>query len=114
MSLDEHTSTSTDTSPLLRCLWVITPDVTVLASLGRGQFLVRATIGGQTLTILYDTGASISFARSGLPLLVDAPRAQSEEYKHLADGGLKIRLGDDSDCKTESWRGPAENSKEPT
>ena len=100
----EHTSLNSTThlSPTLRCLWVVSPQITILASLGRGQFLVRATIGGHSCVILYDTGASISFARSDLPLLSGALPAQSEEYKHLATGGLKIRLGDDSDCTTDA------------
>ena len=67
-----------------------------LAPLGPGQFLVRVTINGEKLCVLYDTGASLCFARPGLSMLSDPNVVSESKDKSLATGGLQIRLGDDS------------------
>ena len=71
-----------------------------LAPLGAGQFLVRVTINGEKLCVLYDSGASLCFARTGLPLLSDPNCASESKDGGLLSGGLQIRLGDDSLAKT--------------
>ena len=87
--------------PSLRCL-SLREDTVVLNSLGGGQFLVRVTVDGHHMNILYDTGASLCFVRPGLHLISTAECAQSESYRHLAEGGLQIRLGDDSSVTTDA------------
>ena len=65
-----------------------------LAPLGPGQFLVRVTVNGVKLCILYDSGASLCFARTGLSMLTDSLCASPGQKQNR--GGLRIRLGDDS------------------
>ena len=74
------------------------------APLGGGQFLLRVTVNGVPLNILYDSGASTCFARTNLPMLANAESAQREGNRHLVEGGLKIRLGDDSNAETSACK----------
>lgn len=67
-----------------------------LAPLGPGQFLVRVTVNGEKLCILYDSGASLCFARPGLSMLSDPNVCSDSTDESLKSGGLQIRLGDDS------------------
>ena len=67
-----------------------------LATLGPGQFLVRVTVNGEKLCILYDSGASLCFARPGLSMLTDPDSCSESTDESLKSGGLQIRLGDDS------------------
>ena len=71
--------------------------------LGGGQFLLRVTVNGDALTILYDSGASLCFARTDLPMLANAKCAQRDKNQHLVEGGPKIRLVDDSNVVTSAF-----------
>ena len=81
------------------------PDLSIhFCQLGPGQFTVETYIGGSKFAVLYDTGASICFARPGLS--VQSTVAQLPE--NSAVKSLGVRLGDNSlvstsDCRNYSF-----------
>ena len=78
------------------------PDFSInyYCQLGPGQFILETYIGGVKYTVLYDTGASICFARPGLT--VQSTEAQLPE--NTAVKSLGVRLGDNSLVSTSDCR----------
>ena len=78
------------------------PDFSInyFCQLGPGQFILETHIDGVKHTVLYDTGASICFARPGLS--VQSTEAQLPE--NTAVKSLGVRLGDNSLVSTSDCR----------
>ena len=113
--MDEHESCTNTTSRSETCnslcvvsstQYTLSEPSTDLSSvqfycqLGPGQFILTTYIGGVKYTVLYDTGASICFARPGLS--VQSTEAQLPE--NTAAKSLGVRLGDNSLVSTSDCR----------
>ena len=85
-----------DISSLPRCLTLSLSEVLAveLNQLGPGQFKFSVVINGSDYTLLYDTGASCCFCRDGLS--IQAEKAKLSCNSNNPNGGIQVRLGDNS------------------